>query len=267
MNTRFKHLIKKILPKKIISKISEVYLYYSFRGNYRNFHEVEKIATSYDNEKLLTRIKDAYYNSLKYNSANDRDGEVVFARDSNFKVLRYLNQFSKNEKSIVIDFGGSILNFQRQYKKFINNNIKWFVVDNKKICKLGKELKIKANFFDDLEKALISIKKSELKYTTILFGSVLQYIPNFVEIIKLCNKYNINKIIIHRQPMLKNNDKIISVQHIPFWVSRGKYAVCLYGERKIINFFLKYDYKLIESFKSLGLPFKKGSYKSLIFTK
>ena len=84
MNTRFKHLIKKILPKKIISKISEVYLYYSFRGNYRNFHEVEKIATSYDNEKLLTRIKDAYYNSLKYNSANDRDGEVVFARDSNF---------------------------------------------------------------------------------------------------------------------------------------------------------------------------------------
>ena len=34
-------------------KISEVYLYYSFRGNYRNFHEVEKIANSYDNDKLL----------------------------------------------------------------------------------------------------------------------------------------------------------------------------------------------------------------------
>ena len=264
MNTKLKYIIKKIVSKKILNKISKFYLYNSFRGNYSGFHEIKNKTTSYDDKKILSRVKYAYYNSLKSSLISDRDGEIIFKKENELKLIRYLNQFSKNKKSHVIDFGGSLMNFQRKYKFIINRNIRWIVVDNKKICELGKELKINAVFFYDFEIALKSIEKNNIKFTTVLFGSVLQYVEDIEKIIRLCNKYHIKQIIIHRQPILKKINKLISIQHVPFWVSRLKYAVCLYSERKMINFFLKYDYKLTTSFKSLGYPFKNGSYKNLI---
>ncbi len=268
MNTKLKYLIKKLLSKRIISKISKMYLYNSFRGDFKDFKEIEKITTRYDDQTIIKRVEYAYNQSLKSNFINDRDGELTFNKNINFRLINYLNQFNKNNSSNILDLGGSLLNFQRNNKNLIlNNNISWFVVDNKKICELGKKLRIRALFFDDLEKALISINKLKKYETTVLCGSVLQYIENLDQIIKICFKYNVKRIIVERQPVLQNMNKRISIQYVPFWISKLKYPVCLYSERSMINHFTKYEFKLVDKFNSFGYPFKGGSYKNFVFKK
>lgn len=267
MNTDFKNIIKKLIPKKLLNEISKTYLYYSMRGNYSNFDEIKKKVTNYDDDIILQRVKNAYLKSNKSKYIYDRDGEIIYKKEFEFKIIKYLNQLNKKKTSYVIDFGGSLMNFQRTHSLIINKNITWIVIENKKICQLGKSFKIKANFFENLEKGLKHIGKKNIKSTTVLFGSVLQYVENIEDIIKICSKNNIGKIIIHRQPILNKLEKKISIQHVPFWISNLKYSVCLYKERKLINYFNKHNYKLVDSFKSIGYRYKDGQYKNFIFIK
>lgn len=270
MNNKFKKIIYNILPENLIKKISHKFQYYSFRGNYKNFNELEKFQTNYDNKKIIRKTLKAFLISRKDSKIIDRDGEIVYKKNNNFKLLTCINNILKQEKNFIIDFGGSLSNFYRTNKNFLNKRkTHWLVLDNREICKLGKKyFKFSnVNFFYNEKDLLFYIYKNKIKINLIIFSSSLQYINNFEEILRSLMKTNCKNIIIERQPILKTGITKYCLQRVPFWNGNYSFAVKLYNYFHLVSILNKYNFFLKKKISALGDDFLNGEYKTLIFQK
>ena len=81
-----------------------------------------------------------------------------------------------------------------------------------------------------------------MKIELFLFGSVLQYIDEIENILKLVNKLNCKNIIIDRQPMLIKGKTTYCIQKVPFWYGGNSFAVKLYNYRNFISIFNKFNF-------------------------
>ena len=262
MNYTLNNLIKKIIPRKFTKLVSDTYQYYSFRGNYKNFKEINLRLTRYDSSKVIRRISNAYKMSINNRFLFDRDGEIVKKKDPN---LQY-----RKDSQCIIDFGGSLANFYRNNLNYLKKcNFKWLIVDNENVCKLGKIL-IKDNnifFFDNIENTKKFLTQRKLRISFFLFGSSIQYIENFEFILKEVFKMGVNTIIVDRQPVLRTKATKYVIQRTAPWAGNLSYAVKLYKSQSLINLFSKYGYYLDKNFIAFGNKFLDGEYKTYIFKK
>ena len=271
MNYILNNLLKKIIPRKVTRLISDTFQYYSFRGNYKSFEDIKIKITKYDSKKVIDRVANAYEISYGNCSLFDRDGEIVKNKNQNLQLLKVIsNILVKKKLNCVIDFGGSLANFYRNNSSYLRKyNLKWIVIDNKNICNLGKALIKDKNifFFENIEKTKNFSIRRKLKPTFFLFGSSIQYIENFENILKQMFKMDLKTIIIDRQPVLRSKESRYVIQKTPPWAGNLSYAVKLYKSRSLINLFLKYNYYLDKNFVAFGNKFLDGEYKSYIFKK
>ena len=68
-----KKILKNIIPKKLINLVSKNFQYNSFRGNFKNFNEINKKLTNYDSSKNILRATNALKIASKSNYLIDRD--------------------------------------------------------------------------------------------------------------------------------------------------------------------------------------------------
>jgi putative methyltransferase (TIGR04325 family) len=269
MNIHIKNLLKNIVPRRLLIFISNSFQYKSFKGNFKNFDEVKSLVTNYDSNKIINKVLKAYKNSEKSSYLIDRDGEILKKKNQNFQLLNEMTHIiNKSKFNCVIDYGGSLANFVRNNKNYLRKyNIVWIVIDNERICSLGKKI-IKTDniyFFDNLNKAYQFILKKNLIVNFFLFGSSIQYIQGFEKILKKIRLLNVRNIVIDRQPVLRNKTTKYAIQKIPFWVGNFSYAVKLYKSQSLINMFIKNGYFLVNRLNAFGDQFKDGEYKSFIF--
>lgn len=271
MINNIKNILKVIIPQKLIRFISNKFQYNSFKGNFKNFDEINYYTTNYDSNKIIKKVHNAFEISNRNTNLIDRDGEILKTKNQNFEMLtEIINFLDKSKKNCVIDYGGSLANFIRNNINYLGKyNLVWIVIDNKKICLLGKKI-IKNNniyFFEDLDNANKFILAKDLKVKFCLFGSSIQYIRNFEKILKNLSFLKVQNIIVERQPVLKSKDTKYAIQKVPFWVGGYSYAVKLYNSQKLVNLFMKYNFFLNKKINSFGNQFKDGEYKSYIFKK
>ena len=94
MNYILNNLIKKIFPRKFTKLVSDTYQYYSFKGNYKNFNEINLRLTRYDSSKVMSRISNAYNISINNRFLFDRDGEIVKKKRSEYSIIENHNKFT-----------------------------------------------------------------------------------------------------------------------------------------------------------------------------
>ena len=271
MNYILNNLIKKIFPRKFTKLVSDTYQYYSFKGNYKNFNEINLRLTRYDSSKVMSRISNAYNISINNRFLFDRDGEIVKKKDQNIQLLKIITNLQcKKDSQCIVDFGGSLANFYRNNLNYLQKcNFKWLIIDNKNVCNLGRILIKDKNifFFDNIEKTKKFLIQRKLNISFFLFGSSIQYIENFECILKEMFKMGVNTIIVDRQPVLRRKATKYVIQKTAPWAGNLSYAVKLYKSQSLINLFLKYGYYLDKNFIAFGNKFLDGEYKSYIFKK
>ena len=261
--------IKKLFPG-LVKIVSNYYQYNSFNTRCANFNEASKVAKSYDSKKFSYEIEKTYKKSISNSSTFDRDGQLILKKNINFKLINYINTLTKSKnKKYIIDFGGSLNNFYRINKNYLNYNISWIVFDKKVTVDVAKKyFKPSKFFFFHSTKSLHKfIMSRNIKVEAFLFGSVLQYLDEIEKVLKLVKELKCKNIIIDRQPMLKAGKTTYNIQKVPFWHGRKSFAVKLYNYRNFISIFNKHNFFLVDSFKGLGNDFKNGKYFSQVYRK
>ena len=272
MNLYTKKILKQIIPRWIIKKLNAFFYYNSFSGGYESFDELNKISTKYDSNKVIERAQIAFKISRSKSYLNDRDGEVFLKKNINFKLINIISTCIKDKKAeyCVIDYGGSLANFYRTNIQHLKKyNIKWIVVDNEKVCHLGNKILRNRDiyFFSNLKKTKKFIDIYNLKSALFFFGSSVQYLDKFEDILFEINNFNCKQIIIERQPILRFKPTTYALQKTLFSTGNFSYPVKLYNYNKLISLVRKYNFFLMESFKGFGNNFKDGEYKTMIFKK
>lgn len=271
MHHNIKRILKETFLKRLIKYISEKFQYNSFKGDFKNFDQIKTNLTSYDSNKIIKKVYLAYKATLKTSYLIDRDGEILIKKSQNFQLLEAISKNLNNKrKNCIIDYGGSLANFYRNNSNYLKKlNLIWIVIDNEKICDIGKK-KIKNNniyFFKNLKLVNQFLLSRNYKVNSFLFGSSIQYLENFEKILSYIRSNHIKKIFIDRQPVLKSKKTKFVIQKTPLWNGNYAYAAKLYNYQNLINLFKKYNFYLVKKFGAYGNQFKDGEYKSFIFKK
>jgi len=208
MNHNIKKILKESILKKLIKYISQKFQYNSFKGDFKNFNQINSNLTPYDSNKIIKKVYVAYKATSKTSYLIDRDGEILFKKNQNFQLLEAISKNLKNQKkNCIVDYGGSLANFYRNNANYLKKlNLIWLVIDNNKICLIGKK-KIKDNniyFFKNLKLANQFLISRNIKVNIFLFGSSIQYLKNFEKLLSNIRSRGIKKILIDRQPVLKS---------------------------------------------------------------
>ena len=264
MNINLKRILTRMFPK-LIKKISNNYQYNSFS---RKIDNLKEFKNDYDSIKFNTKLEKSFLISKKNSFLFDRDGEIVLHKNNNFRLVKYINQITKSKNvNYILDYGGSLCNFYRVNKLILNPNINWIIIDKVDTINLGKK-NFKGNkfkFFSSLKSLDKFINTKQISIKLCLFGSSIQYIENFEDILISIKKYKCEYILIDRQPMLIQGQTSYRIQKVPFWSGGYSFPVKMYNYSHFISILKKYDYVLLEMFKGFGNNFKNGKYVCQIY--
>ncbi len=238
-------------------------------GNYKTWEEALSKTTGYNENSILNKIKDSI---LKV-----KNGQAEYERDSvAFEKFEYSEEFLNALKSVVkdnslsvIDFGGSLGSQYFQYKRFFEGvDINWMVVEQKHFVVCGnKEItNHQLKFYNTIEEAL-NYKQANC----IILSSVLPYIKQPFEMIEKILSFNLDYIIIDRNPFIEGENDLLTVQVVPEYIYKASYPARFFNEVKFLKVFSdKYIVK-----HELNTPFsaptivsgKKAIWKGFILVK
>lgn len=244
---RFLSLFNKLFVKK---NNDALYWY----GEFNSWNEALTECTGYNSDLILNTC----LNSL----LKVKSGEYKYERDSvlfdeiqySFGLLTGLlsSTIENNNELNVLDFGGSLGSTYFQNKDLrCFKSIKWSIVEQEKFVKCGKD------YFENEElKFYYSIKEclSNRSPNVIILSSVLQYIEDYIEIIKQINEIRFDYIIIDRTTFIKGATHRIVKQEVPDWIYKASYPVHLFKLDDFISLFTNYE--VVTYFNSFCDPVK-----------
>jgi len=258
MNSNIKWIFYKLLPPIIVDFIlfikSKLLGFSSkrqvFFGNYDSWEDAVKSSSGYNSDIIFENVKKS---ALKV-----RNGDAVYERDSViFNKIEYSYPLlaglmwvaAQNEGKLnLIDFGGALGTTYYQNKKFINelNEVNWFIVEQPKFVKIGKELFENNNlkFFNTIDACLKCCHIS-----VILLSSVIQYFKNPNELIEKILKYNFQYIILDRTFFINAENDRIAIHVVDENIFSASIPTWFFNYEKFINKFTK-NYDLICDFYS-----------------
>lgn len=263
-----KKFIKMLIPPIFIVTIKKIKRNkYGWKGNYKSWKEAEKYTGGYDSENILEIVKKS---SLKV-----KNGEAAYERDSViFNKITYswpllsslLLSSLKLGKLKVLDFGGSLGSTYYQNKKFIDKieEVSWSIVEQKHFVDIGKKdfEDKRLKFYYDVEECV----KNETP-NMLLLSSVLQYIENPYDLLDSILEYDFEYIVLDRTPFSLDDQDKIKIQIVPEEIYEASYPCWFFNEKKLLSFFIRKGYKMIENFDALDGKSNEYYFKGLILTK
>ena len=221
----------------------------SYTGNYPTWQDALANSTGYDADLILEKVSSAL---LKVKS-----GEAVYERDSvlfdriehPFPLLAGMfRAAAANEgKLTVLDFGGSLGSTYFQCRDFLSvlPQLKWCIVEQEKFVRRGREYfeTDQLRFFFTMQECM-----EKEKPNVMLFSSVLQYIKDPYELLKLAMGTEVQYIIIDRTPFSNGDKDRLCVQHVPPHIYPASYPCCIFSEARFRQVLLK-QFELITDFE------------------
>lgn len=235
--------VKRILKPFISSKNkgSETKLMDGWNGCFENWEDATKISDGYINEEFFEKSFQSVSKVLHEGRGFERDSYFFADEVFNYPfVSALLLTRQKSGKALhIIDFGGGLGSTYLQHRSILTEDIvaKWTVVETPPLVDRAKQLPFdnRIDFRTDL---LFHPEHSE--NTCVVFSSVLQYVPDFEEILSQCIR-TFSYILIDRT-CFKTNGSQITVQKVPDSIYKATYPCRIFDETEFkLNFFQNFD--------------------------
>jgi len=261
--------LKEIAPPFIAKAYRNLRTHSHFSGEYTSWSAAVAESSGYDDEKILTKVRDALLQV--------KAGVAAFERDSiPFREMRYPFPLltgllraacAHNNRLNVLDYGGSLGSTYFQCKSFLEDldEVRWNIVEQKRFVDCGKE------FFEDENLKFFYTLEDSLEASSpnvFLCASALQYLENPHELLQRVVRSSFNYIIFDRTPTIKKPDDMLTVQKVPADIYEASYPIWLLSEKKLLDS-MHATFELITSFDTdVGVWFNKGlevAFKGFIF--
>ena len=234
-----------------------------FSNEKRDWSSALKLSKSYNDETIFNKVKKVYDNKLDIREEfYERDSLILENKPNETDLIRFLQErIAKEENLEVLDFGGSLgSRFFSNYNFIKKNKIKWNIVEQNNFAQYGKNF-LQNNllfFYNDLTKCF-----SEKKIDSVIFSTSLQYLENYIEILKEIKNSNIKYIFFDYLPLSRYQRHRIFVQNIHKKLYDSSYPIRIFSK----NLFLEEVKKLnftVSDLNSKKTVFYGFSYTTLV---
>jgi len=269
MNKTIKRTLKKIIPPIILDLIKPIKRYGWF-GNYENWEEVERLATGYDQDEIVETVRQSLLKVKNGDAVHERDSVLFEEIEYSWPLLCGLMFAAVNINGTlsVLDFGGSLGSTYYQNRNFLNNieKVSWNIVEQEQFVAIGRMdfEDDKLHFYNTVEECF----EKEVPNVLVL-SSVLQYLKEPYQFLDKLLKNNFKYIIIDRTSFNlnpKENDKI-KLQIVPPTIYKASYPCWFFNEKKILEKFKKFNYKIIEKFDAIDGTSNQYKFNGYILEK
>lgn len=222
---------------------------YGWFGNYATWEEAKKDTTGYDCRDILEKVKSSLLKVKNGKAVHERDSVLFDTIQYSWPLLAGLMFASAKCKGSVrvLDFGGSLGTTYYQNRRFLEkiDEVSWNIVEQRHFVDCGREHfeNDRLHFYYDIDSC---IKKQNPNI--LILSSVLQYIERSYELLEKLLKYNFTFVLIDRMPFSSGNRDRIVVQKVPPIIYKASYPCWLLDENKLIAYFRKHGYSVVESF-------------------
>jgi len=254
-------IIKSLLGK-ILFRLKRLFFYKThleFSGPYESWDIAYQNSVGYDSKLILDKIKKSIFEVLENKKSYERDGTSFSEKPLHNTLIKTLEQIGIKNRTIV-DFGGSLGSNYINYRDFFSSNIKtYYIVEQKEICILGREIASKYNLPINYVEKLDEINE---KIDIIIFSSSLQYIENWKYLIKLLQNKKPEFILIDRHPLTDDKSKIWVQLNTNYYEKPVTYPLHIVNEEEFLSEFK--GYKLMKKWIS---DFDPEYFKGFLFEK
>jgi putative methyltransferase (TIGR04325 family) len=268
MNKLF-HTLKKIL-KSVILKPE--YGNSVWTGQYDSWADVVKKTSSYQDDAIFDKVKNATQAVLNGEALYERDSVLFHEPEFDWALLAVLQQIAifNNNKLGLIDFGGSLGSTYFQNRHFLPTiDISWNVVEQKKFVEMGSEMKMPnaLSFHSTIQDAL-----SESNSKVLLLSSMLQYVETPYKLLEEILANDFEYVIVARTSFINDSKQRLTLQNVPSNIYSASYPCWFFKEEEFIEFFSeKYSLEChIPTTVENGIQFedeKNGYWKGFYFKK
>jgi putative methyltransferase (TIGR04325 family) len=254
--------LKIFIPGKARRILSGIY--YGWHGNYETWEEAKAGCTGYNSDLILEKVKKSAIMVKNGEAAYERDSVIFEKVQYSYELLSVLMWIAarNNGRLNIIDFGGSLGTTYFQNKAFLDTlpEVNLCVVEQEKFVNTGKDSfeDSRLRFFHALEDC-----PNQNDISTILFSSVLQYLEDPFEILRLARSKEFKFIIIDRTPFIEKQDRI-TIQRVNPAIYKASYPCRFFNREKFLSE-MSDSYKLVFEFDSLDKSNISSEFKGMLF--
>lgn len=178
-----------------------------------------------------------YWIKLSKSKLNNSVKEGINKRNNSQLLIPFINEISNNKVCEVLDWGGGTGDAYFNIKNFLTNkqNVKWNVVDNVLLSKLGLEYANKINLKIFYSEKISNVKKIDIFYCNTSF----QYIDDYKILFdQLANK---PEFIVLTRLLVAKEEKVVMKQKVD-----DLNTICIFHDcSRLRNFFKAQGYQII----------------------
>jgi putative methyltransferase (TIGR04325 family) len=267
---RTNYYFKQLIPPLIFTLLKKGKKY-GWKGDYENWQQAKVLSGSYDDRRILEKVKAAVWKVKKGEAVYERDSVLFDSIQYSWPLLSALLWIaSKNEGLLkVADFGGSLGSTYFQNKPFLSglSLLQWNIIEQENFVRCGQE------FFQDdtlqFFSTLDQLMQQQGMPDILILSCVLPYLEKPHQIIKKLTDYNIPHILVDNTYFNYEQRDRICIQEVPPEIYEASYP-CWMLNYSTVKTELTQNYQLIsehENDSSIFLDGEKIRYRGMLLKK
>jgi len=236
-----------------------------FYGDYATWNDAKAASSGYDDEGILTKVRDATLKVKRGEAVFERDSVCFYHEEFRWPTLACLLSVAANRggQLYVLDFGGSLGSFYFQHRKFFSGlkEVRWAVVEQKHFVECGRaEIQDEAlKFYESVDDCL-----AEGPVDVIFISGVLQYLEHPYGILTALGQAKAPYLLIDRTPFIERAQDRLTVQDVPESIYKASYPAWFFSRQQFETAIAGAGYHLITEFSCddhVGI----GEFKGLLY--
>jgi putative methyltransferase (TIGR04325 family) len=205
-----------------------------FDGPVTSWMQATRASDGYESSLILNRMVDAAREVAQGKAAFERDGVTFSERSYRYPVVSaLLRAAALNAGRLhVIDYGGALGSTYWQCRPLLHGleEVRWVVVEQQAVVAAGAaEFATPTLSFANSLAEAAKITKSPL----ILASSVLQYLPDPIDVLEEMARCDAKSLLIDRTPVSNATEDAVCVQHAARRVYRASYPVWVFSRQRL----------------------------------
>jgi putative methyltransferase (TIGR04325 family) len=201
-----------------------------FEGDYATWEAAAAQCTGYNAEPILAKVLDATLKVKRGEAAYERDSVLFEEIEYAWPVTGGLMWAAAQSggRLDVLDFGGALGSLYFQNRAFLAAlpQVRWSVVEQAHYVDAGRK-----HIQDDTLRFYPAIENclAENHPNVVLLSSVLQYLPQAIDVFKQINNSGAAIVIIDRTPFADSDGDKVCIQRVPDWIYRASYPMRVFS--------------------------------------
>ncbi len=214
-----------------------------FSGRFDSWTDAERHATGYQDGNIVRRVLNATKQVMDGKACFERDSVLFYHKEFNFRLISTFGLLASRKRHIdILDFGGAFgseywKNRELLYK--FDVKFTWNIVEQEHYVEIGKR-----EISNEELRFYSNVGQLERRPDILILSGVLQYLPDYKEVLSELLDLKPQYILIERQVVSKQTR--ICVQHVAENIYRASYPVRIIEEQELLDIFGERYCKLTE---------------------